>query len=121
MKINKLFLKAYRLLGLVSIIALVCTSCKSKTDRHSDTPTTGSIQISVDETFQPIIESEIPVFESIYQQAKITPIYETEVDAFKHLLQDSVRLIVVSRELTMKEREYFASKQKDWKRKFKAN
>jgi len=111
MKINKLFLKAYRLLGLVSIIALVCTSCKSKTDRHSDTPTTGSIQISVDETFQPIIESEIPVFEGIYQQAKIKAVYEPEVDAFNNLIKDSVRLIIVSRELSLKEREFFASKQ----------
>jgi len=111
MKINKHFRKAYRLSGLVLIIALICTSCNSKKDRHSDTPTTGSIQISVDETFQPVIEAEVPVFESIYQQAKIKTVYEPEVDAFNSLLKDSVRLIVVSRGLNLKEREFFASKQ----------
>jgi len=110
MKINKFFLKAYRLSGLVLIIALVCTSCKSKVDRHPDTPTTGSIQISVDETFQPVIEAEIPVFQGIYQQAKIKAVYEPEVDAFNNLLKDSVRLIVVSRGLSLKEKEYFLSK-----------
>lgn len=113
MKINKHFRKASRLSGLVLIIAMVCISCNSnsKKDRHSDTPTTGSIQISVDETFQPIIESEIPVFEGIYQQAKIKAVYEPEVDAFNNLIKDSVRLIIVSRELSLKEREFFASKQ----------
>lgn len=111
MKINKHFQKSYRLSGFILIVALVFTSCNSKKDRHSDTPTTGSIQISVDETFQPIIESEIPVFESIYTQAKIKPIYEPEVNAFNHLLKDSVRLIVVSRGLNQKEKDFFKSKQ----------
>ena len=110
MKINKNFRKAYRLSGFVLIIALVCISCKSKVDRHSDTPTTGSIQISVDETFQPVIEAEVPVFESIYQQAKIKTVYEPEVDAFNNLLKDSVRLIIVSRGLSLKEKEFFLSK-----------
>ncbi|MDP4290329.1 MAG: substrate-binding domain-containing protein [Bacteroidota bacterium] len=112
MKINKHFRKIFRLSGFMLIVALVLTSCESKKkDRHSDTPTTGSIQISVDETFQPIIESEIPVFESIYSQAKIKSIYEPEVDAFNNLLKDSVRLIIVSRRLNQKEKNYFASKQ----------
>lgn len=111
MKMNKRFQKIYRLTGFIVAVALLLTSCKSKTDRHSDTPTTGSIKISVDETFQPIIESEIPVFESIYTQAKIKAVYEPEVDAFNHLLKDSVRLIVVSRGLNQKEKDFFASKQ----------
>ena len=111
MKTNKYFQKSFRLSGFILIVALTFTSCKSsKSDRHSDTPTTGSIQISVDETFQPIIESEIPVFEGIYTQAKIKSVYEPEVDAFNNLLKDSVRLIVVSRGLSIKERDFFASK-----------
>jgi len=110
MKINKHF-QIIRTVGFFLIAALVFISCNSKKDRHSDTPTTGSIQISVDETFQPIIESEIPVFESIYTQAKIKANYEPEVDAFNNLLKDSVRLIVVSRPLNQKEKDFFASKQ----------
>jgi phosphate transport system substrate-binding protein len=110
MKISKHIQKLFRLSGFIVVVACVMISCKSKKDRHSDTPTTGSIQISVDETFQPIIESEIPVFESIYSTAKIKPIYEPEVDAFNDLLKDSVRLIVVSRGLNQKEKDFFASK-----------
>jgi len=109
---NKHFQKAFWLCGFILTVALVFSSCNnSKKEKNSDTPTTGSIQISVDETFQPIIESEIPVFESIYQQAKIKAVYEPEVDAFNSLIKDSVRLIIVSRGLSLKEREFFASKQ----------
>lgn len=112
MKTSKHIQKTFRLSGFILMAVLVLSSCKpGKKDKHSDTPTTGSIKISVDETFEPIIEAEIPVFESIYTRAKITPIYEPEVDAFNHLLKDSVRLIVVSRPLSIKEREFFASKQ----------
>jgi phosphate transport system substrate-binding protein len=103
-----------RIFGLMSVLAmfsLVLTSCHSGSpDKYTDTPTTGSIKISVDETFQPIIDSEIPVFQGIYQYAKVKPIYEPEVDAFNHLFKDSVRMIVVSRGLTIKEREFFANK-----------
>jgi phosphate transport system substrate-binding protein len=112
MRINKIFQKTFRFTGFILMVALVLSSCKpSKKDRHSDTPTTGTIEISVDETFQPFIEAEIPVFESIYTTAKIKSNYEPEVDAFNNLLKDSVRLIVVSRPLSIKEREFFASKQ----------
>jgi phosphate transport system substrate-binding protein len=112
MKTNKNFQKVFRLAGIALILALVFTSCNSKTkDRHSDTPTTGAIRISVDETFQPIIESEIPVFESIYTRAKITAVFEPEADAFNNLLKDSVRLIIVSRGLNQNEKDFFKSKQ----------
>jgi phosphate transport system substrate-binding protein len=112
MMMNKHFQITCKVTCFLVIVTLVLSSCNSrKNDRHSDTPTTGSIQISVDETFQPVIESEIPVFEGIYTQAKVKAVYEPEVDAFNNLLKDSVRLIVVSRGLSLKEKEFFLSKQ----------
>jgi phosphate transport system substrate-binding protein len=83
-------------------------SCKQKKSGVlDDTPTSGSIQIGVDETLAPIIRSEIEVFESIYYSAKIKDIPCPEVDAFNLLLKDSVRMIVATRTLTVKEKEYF--------------
>ena len=104
--------RIYGLLSFMAVFSLILSSCHSNSpDQYSDTPTTGSIKISVDETFQPIIDSEIPVFQGIYQSAKIKPIYEPEVDAFNRLFKDSVRMIVVSRRLTLKEKDFFLSKQ----------
>ena len=72
-----------------------------------DTPTSGKINISVDETFKPVIDSEISTFESIYQYAKINVSYKSEGNAFQDLLEDSARIIIVTRELTPQEKKHF--------------
>jgi len=79
-------------------------------DKFTDTPTTGKVSIAVDETFQPVIEEELPVFHAMYKYAEITPVYLPELDAVDLLLKDSVRLAIVSRPLSVKEKEYFHSR-----------
>ena len=107
--------KAGKFLGIVSVViaaAWIFTSCwgnKAK-DKHTDTATSGVIQISADESFRDIVQQEIDVFESIYVQAGIMPIYASEVDAINLLLKDSVRLAVASRQLTEAEKEGLAQK-----------
>ncbi len=76
----------------------------------TDTPTSGTAVIAVDESFQPIIDSEIAVFESIYPQAGIMPTYTGEVDALNLLLRDSVRMAIATRGLTEEERASFESR-----------
>ncbi len=85
-------------------------SNKASVDHYTDTPTTGKASIAVDETFQPIIEAELPVFHAIYKYATITPRYVPETAALNLLLRDSVRLAIVSRPLNSKEINYFHSK-----------
>jgi len=92
-----------------SILILGCNR-KNAGDKYTDTPTTGKVEIAVDETFQPIIEAELQVFHAIYRYATIRPKYLPEVDVFNLLLHDSVRLAIVSRPLTAKEMDYFHSK-----------
>ena len=83
-------------------------SCKqSQNAEPDDTPTSGKINISVDETFKPVIDSEISTFESIYQYAKINVSYKSEGNAFQDLLEDSARIIIVTRELTPQEKKHF--------------
>jgi phosphate transport system substrate-binding protein len=85
-------------------------SCKHKNpDKQTDTPTSGSIKIAVDETLAPIIRSEIEVFENIYYDAKIEDIPCPEIEAFSLLLKDSVRMIIATRNLSSEEKEYFNS------------
>lgn len=107
MKTNRL-LKG---IGLVVITLAVC-SCHGRrsSDKHTDTATTGVISISADESFRDIIQQEIDVFESIYIQAGILPIFTDEVDAIDLLLKDSVRLAITSRKLTDEENKYLESK-----------
>lgn len=106
MKNNKFLVLANFVIILFGIFLY---SCNSNTE-YNDTPTTGSITISVDETFKTIAQSEIDVFEGIYNYASIKPSYNSEIDAFNLLIKDSVRLIISSRKLTAQEKEFFESK-----------
>ncbi len=85
-------------------------SCKfaKKTD---ETPTRGHTSILVDETFFPMIEGQVEVFESQYQHATLDIITLPEQDIAQLLAQDSTRIAILSRELTATEQAYFESKQ----------
>lgn len=107
-------MKTNRLLKSVYMIVVVLTLCschgRQSNDKYTDTATSGVIPISADESFRDIIQQEIDVFESIYIQAGICPIYTDEVDAIDLLLKDSVRLAITSRKLTEQENKYLESK-----------
>jgi len=92
-------------IGISSAAALVAItlfiSCRSGNKQtYDETPTRGDIRISVDESYQPIIDSEIYAFSSFYQYAKITPSYKPEIDIINDLMNDSVKLIVTNKQLT---------------------
>lgn len=100
MKIKTLSIAAF-----TGIVAL--TSCGGDPTTQLDTPTTGTISISVDESFQPIIESEVNTFEGIYKYANINAAYKTEGQVIKDLLNDSTKIAILSRELTADEKAVF--------------
>jgi phosphate transport system substrate-binding protein len=72
----------------------------------TDTLTSGSINISVDETYKPIMDEELKVFMSTYPEAKITVNYKPESEAIKDYLTGTTKLVIVSRELTEEEKKY---------------
>jgi len=80
---------------------------KCNSDGYSDTPQTGELSISVDETFKPFIDSEISTFEGIYNYADINVVYKPEGEAFNDLMNDTVKLIIVSRQLNKEELKEF--------------
>ena len=88
------------------MIALSACSSKPK-DGLTDTYTSGVIAITADESFQPIVQEEIDVFEGLFPLAGIVPRYTTEVDAINQLLKDSVRLAITTRTLTPEEMNSF--------------
>jgi len=97
--------KNYCLLCIILLFGAGCSPSGSPTD----TPTTGHIKISVDETFSSIIDSELRVFHGLYKYATITPSYVPELQAIQDLLNDSARLAIVTRELNEQEKQYFES------------
>lgn len=81
--------------------------CVEKKRADLDSPEKGTIHISVDESFQPVIDSQIKVFEALYPQAKIIAEYKPEAECFKDLIKDSTRMIIVTRGLTKEEENYY--------------
>ncbi len=71
-----------------------------------ETPTRGNIKISVDESFQLLYDTQAYTFQSLYPDAKITCRYKPEVDVLADLMNDSVRTVVLTRDLTNEEKDY---------------
>ncbi|MEO6547261.1 MAG: substrate-binding domain-containing protein [Ferruginibacter sp.] len=84
-------------------------SCKAKKQNQvTDTLTSGTIHISVDESFKPVIDEQIKVFEGSYPNAKIIAHYKPEAECLRDILTDSLtRMVIVTRGLSVKEERYF--------------
>jgi phosphate transport system substrate-binding protein len=95
---------------IILMVSLLFVSCKKNMNGQQDSPTSGVVQIAVDETFAPIVDNEIDVFESIYKTAGIVERVCPEIDAFNLLLKDSVRMIIATRTLNEEENAYFKNK-----------
>jgi len=89
-------------------------SCKTKQQQNgeeTDTPSKGTINISVDESFKPVMEQQIKVFHSSFPDAHILATYKSEVDCFKDLENnDSTRMVIVGRGLSKEEITFFKNK-----------
>lgn len=89
------------------ITATSCIENKNKTI-VTDSPVSGTINISVDESFRPVIEAAIKVYEGSFPNTKIIAHYKPEAECFKDLYSDtSNRMIIVTRGLTKKESRFY--------------
>lgn len=102
-----------KLFPLLLIVAVAFAfSCNRQGNKpHNDTPTSGVVIISADETFAPVLDQEINIFEYQYPEASIIPIYTSEVEALNLLVTDSVRMAVATRDLTEEEKNILRHKQ----------
>ena len=94
-------------LFLMILLWALFTGCHQNKRTDIDSTDRGTIYISVDETFQPVIDSQIQVFEALYPNAKIVAEYKPEAECFKDLMKDSTRMIIVTRGLTPTEERYY--------------
>jgi phosphate transport system substrate-binding protein len=74
-----------------------CKSYKEQEEELPDTRTRGRINVSADESFKPIIDAQVQVFESNFPGTKINVTYKAEAECLKDLLNDSVRMVIATR------------------------
>jgi phosphate transport system substrate-binding protein len=92
---------------LSSIFCLSSCDEEKEMKHFTDTPTKGTIDISVDESFKPVMEEQIAMYEASFPGTKINAHYKSEADCLKDFFRDSTnRLVIVTRGLTDKEEKY---------------
>jgi phosphate transport system substrate-binding protein len=108
MKIHLIISKIKRMPAIMAGVIFIFTGCSGGNDRPDlDSPVKGTIHISVDESFKPVIDSQIQVFEALFPKAKIIADYKPEAECFKDLMKDSTRMIIVTRGLTDAEEKFY--------------
>jgi len=100
--VNKEIINKYLHPGRFIILSGLVTmlSCSGGKSGLNETPTRGNIKISVDESFEPLIDTEVYTFTHLYRNAKITAEYKPEPDVINDFMNDSVKVIVTSKKLS---------------------
>ena len=93
---------------IVSFFALTF-SCK-KSDRLVDDPQQGTITLSADESFRSVTEALTDRYMALNPKTKINLVIKKEDLGFLDLLDNKVRVIVMSRDLSPQEKEAYQTK-----------
>ena len=102
-------MRCVALLYVLIATTVFAAGCGGNDNAPKDTPNSGTIDISVDETYRPVIEQELHVFDSSNPDAHINVHYKPEAECFKDFLAGKVRLILVTRPLNDEEKKYAAA------------
>lgn len=66
----------------------------------------GTINISADESFKPVIDSQVQVYEAKYPDVKLKVHYKPEAECIKDLAVDSVRMVIITRRYKPEEKQF---------------
>lgn len=91
--------------GLTLILGVLASCHDKPKNERTDTYSSGTIKFVSDESFSPIIDEEREVFEAIYPNADLTPMYTNELDGVNMLMNEEVYLAITSRNFTEKEKK----------------
>lgn len=96
-------------LFIIAIVLAFVIACNNA-PAEKESMTKGVVNILVDETFAPIIEDQLAVFENSYAEADITLINRPEKEVINKLIGDSAKIAILARKLSPEEEKFFESK-----------
>lgn len=99
---------------IISFLALISIYSCGETSKNvlTDTPTSGTINIAVDETYRPIMDSEQMVFENHYPEAHINLIYMPALEVLKQCDNDSIRVLITANSIDSSKFKSFYDRKK---------
>ncbi len=83
-----------------------CKSFKKQEEELPDSKNKGTIHVSADESFKPIIDAQVMVYEANHPGTKIIVQYKPEAECFKDLEADSIRMIIATRSFNEDEKAF---------------
>jgi len=98
---------SFRSFCFVFSLVWLTNSCTTVTEQNQkDTIDSGTIYISADESFKPVIDSQIKVFQALHPKAKVVPFYKPEAECIRDLAVDSIRMVIITRTFTPQEENF---------------
>ena len=97
-----------RLSFLLAFVFLLAGCVNSGEVPTTDRFDSGILHISCDESFKPVIDAQIQVYEAIYPKAKIIAHYKPEADCLNDFGVDSIRLVIATRGASKQEQQAIA-------------
>jgi ABC-type phosphate transport system substrate-binding protein len=89
-------------------LLIVVGSCGSNQNEPADNASEGTIHISADESFKPVIDSQIQVYENRNPGTHIIAHYKPEAACIEDFLVDSIRMVIITRKISNDERDIVA-------------
>lgn len=89
-------------LFFATLFSLILVSCQGE---PTETPTRGSVEVSVSESVQPLLTAQKQKFEELYPEARVSLQFMTSREAIARLFNDSALMIVTSRPLNAEEED----------------
>ena len=98
-----------RINGFWLVLIYFLGGCKSDEQKKADLPdmyNRGAIHISCDESFRPVIDEEVKVYETLYPDTKIIVHYKPEAECLKDFAVDSIKMIIATRGYSEEEKNF---------------
>jgi phosphate transport system substrate-binding protein len=89
-----------KIIWFCGVLLTFMMGCKSDEQKKAELPdmfNRGTIHISCDESFKPVIDEEVKVYEALYPDTKIIVHYQPEAECLKDFAVDSIRMIIATR------------------------
>ena len=83
-----------------------CKSYKEKEKELTDTPYRGTIHVSADESYKPVVDELVQVYESSHPKTRIHVLYKPEAECFKDFAVDSIRMVIATRRFNEDEKSF---------------
>ena len=91
------------------VLIVIGVGCKSDEQKMAELPDMfyrGTIHVSCDESFKPVIDEEVKVYESLFPKTKIIVHYQPEAECLKDFAVDSIRMVIATRGFSESEKNF---------------